>query len=140
MDASTILKKYETVVYYILITLFAIIVTCSLGELIYILYRALFVTTPMLLENNELLGLFGYFLLVLIGAELLATVIAYIDEKVIHVEVVIMIAIIAMARSVVLLDTGSTDPMDLFGIAAIIIALCAGYFFLKKGGLSRQNR
>ena len=135
MDASTILKKYETVVYYILITLFAIIVTCSLGELIYILYRALFVTTPMLLENNELLGLFGYFLLVLIGAELLATVIAYIDEKVIHVEVVIMIAIIAMARSVVLLDTGSTDPMDLFGIAAIIIALCAGYFFLKRGGL-----
>ena len=135
MDTSTILKKYETIVYYILITLFAIIVTCSLGELIYILYQALFINSPLLLENNELLGLFGYFLLVLIGAELLATVIAYIDEKVIHVEVVIMIAIIAMARSVILLDTGSADPMDLFGIAAIIIALCAGYFFLKRGGL-----
>jgi len=134
-----ILKKYETFVYYVLITLFAIIVTCSLGELVYILYQALFVTTPLLLENSELLGIFGYFLLVLIGVELLATVAAYINEKVIHVEVVIMIAIIAIARSVILLDTMNTDPMDMFGIAAIIIALCAGFYLLKKAGLSRQE-
>jgi len=139
MDAGTILKKYETIVYYILITLFAIIVACSLGELIYILYEALFVNSPLLLENSELLGIFGYFLLVLIGVELLATVVAYINEKVIHVEVVIMIAIIAIARSVILLDTVNTEPLDMFGIAAIILALCAGYFFLKKGGLSRQE-
>jgi len=139
MDATTILKKYETIVYYILITLFAIIVACSLGELIYIVYEALFVNSPLLLENSELLGIFGYFLLVLIGVELLATVVAYINEKVIHVEVVIMIAIIAIARSVILLDTVNTDPMDMFGIAAIIIALCAGYFLLRKGGLRQQR-
>ncbi len=139
MDASTILKKYETAVYLILITLFAIIVAFSIGELIYILYVSLFVNSPLLLENNELLGLFGYFLLVLIGVELLATVSAYVNEKVIHVEVVIMIAIIAIVRSVILLDTGSTNPAKMFGIAAIIFALCSGYYFLKKGGLSRQE-
>ncbi|MFZ1896869.1 phosphate-starvation-inducible PsiE family protein [Methanoregula sp.] len=138
MDASTILKKYETAVYMILITLFAIIVAFSIGELVYILYQALFISTPLLLENNELLGIFGYFLLVLIGVELLATVSAYINEKVIHVEVVIMIAIIAIVRSVILLDPVNMEPMNMFGIAAIIFALCSGYYFLKKGGL-RQN-
>ncbi|MGP8084812.1 MAG: phosphate-starvation-inducible PsiE family protein, partial [Methanoregula sp.] len=85
MDASDILKKYERFVYLVLIILFAVIVTCSIGELVYIVYLNLFVQTPLLLENSELLGIFGYFLLVLIGVELLATISAYINEKVIHV-------------------------------------------------------
>ncbi len=90
------------------------------------------------MKITSLLGIFGYFLLVLIGVELLATVSAYINEKVIHVEVVIMIAIIAIVRSVILLDPVNMEPMNMFGIAAIIFALCSGYYFLKKGGL-RQN-
>jgi uncharacterized membrane protein (DUF373 family) len=137
MDANTILKKYETAVYLVLITLFAIIVAFSIGELIYILYTSLFVSTPVLLENNELLGLFGYFLLVLIGVELLATVAAYVNEKVIRVEVVILIAIIAIVRNVILLDPTAMEPLNMLGIAAIIFALCSGYFFLKKGGLGK---
>ena len=140
MDASDILKKYERIVYLVLIILFAIIVTCSIGELVYIVYLNLFVQTPLLLENSELLGIFGYFLLVLIGVEFLATVAAYINEKVIHVEVVIMIAIIATVRGVILLDPTSTDAPSMFGIAAIIFALCSGYYFLKKGGLASQQK
>ncbi|MFZ0004955.1 MAG: phosphate-starvation-inducible PsiE family protein [Methanoregula sp.] len=139
MDANTILKKYETAVYLVLITLFAIIVAFSIGELIYILYNSLFVNSPFLLENNELLGLFGYFLLVLIGVELLATVAAYVNEKVIRVEVVILIAIIAIARNVILLDPTAMEPLNMFGISAIIFALCSGYFFLKKAGLGKQD-
>ena len=140
MDASDLLKKYQRVVYLVLIALFVIIVTCSIGELIYIVYINLFVQTPLLLENSELLGIFGYFLLVLIGVELLATIVAYINEKVVHVEVVILIAIIAIARGVILLDHSNTDAIGMFGIAAIIIALCAGYYFLKKGGLSSEKK
>ncbi|MGA2105008.1 phosphate-starvation-inducible PsiE family protein [Methanoregula sp.] len=138
MDANTILKKYETAVYFVLITLFAIIVAFSIGELIFILYTSLFVNSPLLLENNELLSLFGYFLLVLIGVELLATVAAYVNEKVIRVEVVILIAIIAIVRNVILLDPTAMEPLNMFGIAAIIFALCSGYFFLKKGGLGQR--
>jgi uncharacterized membrane protein (DUF373 family) len=138
MDASDILKKYEKIVYFILIALFAIIVAFSIGELIYIVYLSLFVNTPLLLENHELLGIFGYFLLVLIGVELLATVAAYINEKVIHVEVVIMIAIIAIVRGVILMDHTSEGTLSMFGIAAIIFALCSGYYLLKKGGLTHQ--
>jgi len=140
MDASDLLKKYQRIVYLVLIALFAIIVTCSIGELVYIVYINLFVQTPLFLENSELLGIFGYFLLVLIGVELLATVAAYINEKVIHVEVVILIAIIAISRGVILLDPTNTDAMSMFGIAAIIFALCAGYYFLKKGGLTGQQK
>lgn len=56
MDASTILKKYETAVYMILITLFAIIVAFSIGELVYILYQALFISTPCFLKITSSLA------------------------------------------------------------------------------------
>ncbi len=138
MDLTDILKKYEKIVYLILIVLFAIIVAFSIGELAYILYVALFVNTPFLLQNHELLDIFGYFLLVLIGVELLATISAYINEKVIHVEIVIEIAIIAVARGVILLDAGTANPLNMFGTAAIIFVLCSGYYLLKKGGIGNH--
>jgi uncharacterized membrane protein (DUF373 family) len=139
MDASAILKIYEKIIYFILIILFSIIVAFSVGELAYIVYLNLFVNTPLLLENQELLGIFGYFLLVLIGVELLATVAAYINEKVVHVEIVMLIAIISVVRGVILVDPGKLDGLELIGVAAIIITLCAGYYFLKKGGLGQPS-
>ncbi len=135
MDASAILKNYQRIIYFILILLFAVIVAFSVGELAYIVYLNLFVNTPLLLENQELLGIFGYFLLVLIGVELLSTVAAYVTEKVVHVEVVMLIAIISVVRGVILVDPGKLDGLELIGVATIIITLCAGYYFLKKGGL-----
>ena len=138
MDSNDILKQYEKIVYCILITLFALIVAFSIGELIYIVFIALFVNSPLLIEQGELLGIFGYFLLVLIGVELLSVTAAYINEKVIHVEVVIIIAIIAVARGIILLDSGTANPLNMFGTAAIIFTLCTGYYFLKRGGVRNQ--
>jgi uncharacterized membrane protein (DUF373 family) len=138
INPNEILKRYEKVVYLVLIVLFALIVTFSIGELIYIVFVALFVNSPLLLEQGELLGIFGYFLLVLIGVELLAVTSAYVNEKVIHVEVVMIIAIIAVARGIILLDTGNANPLSMFGTAAILLALCAGYYLLKTGGARNQ--
>jgi uncharacterized membrane protein (DUF373 family) len=139
MDASDLLKNYEKLIYFILIVLFAVVVAFSVGELVYIVYQNLFVNTPLLLENQELLGIFGYFLLVLIGVELLSSVSAYINEKVIHVEVVMLIAIISVVRGVILVDPGKLDGLELIGVAAIIITLCAGYYLLKKVGIGKLS-
>ena len=138
MDANGLLKKYEKIIYLVLIALFALVVAFTVGELAYIVFLALFVDTPLLLEQGELLGIFGYFLLVLIGVELLAVTSAYFNDKVIHVEVVIIIAIIAVARSVILVETGTANALNMLGTAAIIIALCSGYFLLKKAGTAGQ--
>ena len=136
MDLLSLIKSYEKIVYLILIITFAIIVAFSIIELIYIVAWDLVWNTPLLLENHELLTIFGYFLLVLIGVELLATIVAYVNTKVIHVEIVIMVAIIAIVRGVILLDTEKINALNMFGLAAIIFTLCSGYYFLKKGGLS----
>ena len=135
MDFNDLLKKYQRIIYIILIFLFAVIVTFSVIQLIVLVFNTVVIDTPYLLENHELLDLFGYFLLVLIGVELLASVAAYINDKAIHVEIVVVIAIIAIVRGVILLEPGKTDALVMFAIAAIIFALCSGYYFIRKGGI-----
>ena len=137
MEPSEILKKFEKIVYLVLIALFSVIVAFSILELVFLVYNALFVNTPGLLVDNELIPIIGYFLLVLIGVEILATISVYIKENAVQVETVMFVAIIAIVRGLILLEPSSpgVSALNMFGTAAIIFALCSGYYFLKKGGL-----
>jgi uncharacterized membrane protein (DUF373 family) len=135
MDINDLLKLYFKITYIVLIVLFAVIVTLAVCYLAYLVYDAVAVHSPRWLENHELLDLFGYFLLVLIGVELLATLSAYLNEKVIHVEIVVVVAIIAIARGVILWEPVTMQPLIMFGTAAVIFALCSGYYLIKKGGI-----
>jgi uncharacterized membrane protein (DUF373 family) len=94
------------------------------------------VETSGVLESNEIITLLGFFLLVLIGVELLDTIKAYFKENSIHVEIVILLAIIAMSRKIILLDSKGMNGLEfgiqLIGNGVIIICLAAGYYLLKK--------
>jgi uncharacterized membrane protein (DUF373 family) len=84
-----------------------------------------------LLEIDELLEIFGFFLLILIGVELLETIKAYLETNIIHVEVVLEVALIAIARKVIILDLKLYSELTLLGIAALIITLAGAYALLK---------
>jgi uncharacterized membrane protein (DUF373 family) len=91
-----------------------------------------------LLSVEQLLDIFGLFMLVIIGIELLETIMkTYITQDQPHYEVVLSVAIIAIARKVIILDLKEVDSLILIGIASIIIALTGGYFLMKK---SRSNK
>ncbi len=79
-----------------------------------------------------LLEIFGYFLLVLIGVELLETLKAYLRKDVIHVRVVLEVALIAMARKVIIEEPNTVSSMTLLGIAALILALAVAYYFERQ--------
>ena len=79
-----------------------------------------------------LLEIFGYFLLVLIGVELLETLKAYVNEKTIHVRVVLEVALIAMARKVIIEEPNGVPSLTLFGIAALILALGLAFYFERN--------
>ena len=76
-----------------------------------------------LIRVQGLLEIFGYFLLVLIGVELVETLKAYLKKDVIHIRVVLEVALIAMARKVIVEEPNTVPSMTLFGIAALILAL-----------------
>ena len=84
------------------------------------------------MEIGELLEIFGFFLLVLIGVELLETIKAYLLEKVVHVEIVLEVALIAIARKVIILDLEKYDSLTVLGIAGLILAVAAAFFAVKR--------
>lgn len=85
-----------------------------------------------LIPVQGLLEIFGYFLLVLIGIELLETLKAYLRKDVIHVRVVLEVALIAMARKVIIEEPNTVSSLTLLGIAALIVALAIAFFFERQ--------
>lgn len=85
-----------------------------------------------LIPVQGLLEIFGYFLLVLIGVELLEALKAYVKKDVIHVRVVLEVELIAMARKVIIEEPNTVPSLTLFGIAALIFALGIAFFFERQ--------
>jgi uncharacterized membrane protein (DUF373 family) len=77
---------------------------------------------------------FAQFLLILIGIELMKTIMMYLDEHVIHVEVVLTVAIIAIARHAIDINYRDTSPLAVLSTGGLVLALTLGYYFFKKAG------
>ncbi len=128
-----ILNKFERAIVHSLLIMLMLAVLSSTVELAVLLVEQ-FMKPPrlFLLDMSELLPIFSFFLMVLIGVELIEVVKVYLSEDTLHVEVVFLVAMIAVARKVIVLDYEVTSPGMLYGIAAIIVALCGGFCVLKK--------
>jgi len=133
------LNTFEKYVYYVLIILLAFIIFVSVIELALLIAGGLIIDQTYRLDNHEILTIFGFFLLVLIGVELLDTIKAYIKKQEIHVEIIVLLAVIAVARKIILLDPYSDMPlsdMTLWGLGFIVLCLAAAYYLIKKAGVA----
>lgn len=134
-----IVNKFEKVIYASLMILLMAVLIAAVIDLALSLVYSLIDTTPWILQPHEMINILGGFLLVLIGVELLETIKAYFKENTIHVEIVVLLAIIAIARKVILLDPSNTSGIDfgieLMGIGVIVVGLSAGYYLIKKAGI-----
>jgi uncharacterized membrane protein (DUF373 family) len=130
------INRFERLVYLLLIALLIVVLVFALGEMFWYLWISVSDPPVGLLSNRELTDVLGTFLLVLIAVELLDTMKAYLEENVIHVEIVVLLAIIAIARKVILLDPSQTNGVELIGIGIIIIGLAASYYLLRKAGFT----
>jgi len=116
-----------------LLGLMFLVVIAGAIELVFVVFQAMLEPPRyLLLDIGELLRIFGFFLMVLIGMELLATIRMYIEEDTIHVELVMVVALIAVSRKIIVLDYDKTDATTVLGIAALVLALSAGYYLVKR--------
>lgn len=131
-----ILKKFEKLMIQLLMVMMSVVLALTTLDLGWVIVKDL-IEHGLLLSVDQLLEIFGMFMLVLIGIELLETIMkTYLNEDVPHYEVVLSVAIIAIARKVIILDTKETDGFALLGIAGIIIALTLGYWLMKRSRTS----
>ena len=128
-----VLKKYEKYLIQALMALMAIVLVLGTLDLAWFVIKSVIESPYFLFDVKLLLDVFGMFMLVLIGIELLETIMkTYLTQGAPHYETVLSVAIIAIARKVIILDVKKVESLSLIGIAAIILALTVGYFMMKR--------
>ena len=134
------IKSFEKMIILVLVVLMAVVLLLSTIELAWVIIKDTITPPILILDIDELLEIFGLFMLVLIGIELLDTIAkTYMAEAVDHAQIVMAVAIIAIARKVIILDVKDLSGLALVGIAAIILALSIGYYLIKKKGAALKD-
>jgi len=125
------------VVIVLLVLLMIVVLLATIGLLIGIvvaMHEKLLETgfTHMQFTMPLLREVFTGFLMILIGLELMKTIAMYLEEHIVHVEVVLSVAMIAIARHVIDMDLTHVPALNLIGIGVIIFALAIGYYYFKR--------
>ncbi len=135
-----VLKVAETIERYLIIVLLfslLLIVLYTTVVFLILLFGGIMsgIQNSFSMENNILVHLhkvFGGFLSVLIGIELLHTIKMYLKDDVVHVEVVLLVALVGISRHAIDLDLAHMDPMSILAMSALVVSLSLGYYLIKK--------
>ncbi|BFM40203.1 phosphate-starvation-inducible PsiE family protein [Synechocystis sp. LKSZ1] len=125
------LHDLEKFVAKVLAVCLVAVIFVSLFDLIRVLIVELW-QEPIGFFNTTLIQLFGLFLNILIALELLENITAYLRKNVIQVELVLVTAIIAIARKVIIFDSSKYSYLSLIALGVATICLSVSYWLLKQ--------
>jgi uncharacterized membrane protein (DUF373 family) len=132
-----IFHKAEKVIAIALLLLMGVVVASGTIEVAYEIVTSLIDPPGFFLGVSELFEVFGLFLMVLIGLELMTSIHMYLDDHRIHAEMMFLVALTAVTRKIVIMDYSNVvDPMLIFSIGFLVITLASGYYLLKKNRLA----
>ncbi|WP_295389603.1 phosphate-starvation-inducible PsiE family protein [uncultured Thiodictyon sp.] len=123
---------FERTLAGVLLLLIGVVAALAVVELCAIIYHDLTNQEGLLLDLHELFEVFGMFLIVLIAIEFMSSIYMYMKDKSVHVEMMLAIAITALTRKVVVLESSSVDPLYLLGLAALLGILIGGYYLVRR--------
>ena len=124
-----VLQRFIIALLLVIMSLILLLATFDLGLFI---FRNIVQGDIGLFGFNNLGELFSIFLVILIGIELLEAVKAFLQKEVIHVEIVVLVAIIAIARKVIVWEFKDINSMETIGLAAMLLALAVTYALIKR--------
>jgi uncharacterized membrane protein (DUF373 family) len=90
-------------------------------------------TRELLVEPKFLFDVFGLFVAVLVGVELLKILRHLHDAHEVDTALIVQTALIALCNKVITLNLGAASWSTLVSVAALILALAATIFVLRRG-------
>lgn len=126
-------RNFERLVVAVLTIMVAISVVLTLAQSGVALYQVL-VSESHLLDHEAFIKVFGTFMTVLIALEFNHTVLADITSKspLVKVRSVLLVALMALARKVVLVDFKEVPYTSMVGLAVLIVAVALTYWVIQK--------
>lgn len=130
-----LIEYIEKTLIWGVILVMSIILIMAFLDILYVIYEKVLQPPVLIIDTSGLMGLFSLFLVLLIGLELLETVKAYLKDDVVHVEFILLVAIIAIARKAIVWDFNNYNTEELISLAIMILALGVSYFLIKRAGI-----
>jgi len=125
------IDAFHRLMYQILLLFLGIVLVVSIINLGVIVYLYLVDDNGYILESHEIIQIFSYFLLVLIGIEFFESILTYLKDHIIHAEVIVMVALTAVARKIILIDSSVSDT-HLIGLGVLILSLGIAYYLIRR--------
>jgi uncharacterized membrane protein (DUF373 family) len=134
------LKYIERALIYGIIAVISVVLILAFIDIVYEIIQDVFTSPKFIVDASGLMDLFSLLLVLLIGLELLETVKAYLKDDIVHVEFIILVAIIAIARKVIVWDFKKYNYEELLSLAAMIVGLGVTFFLIKKSNIKIRLR
>jgi uncharacterized membrane protein (DUF373 family) len=131
----TAYQKFEHVVVLVLTGLIAIVIVAAMWNLVLkIVLSVVFSSTFDPTDYAVFQAVFGMIFTVIIALEFKRSLLVLAErrESVVQVRTVVLIALLAMVRKLLILDLSATDALQLFALAAAILALGAVYWLVRQ--------
>jgi uncharacterized membrane protein (DUF373 family) len=125
--------KFEHAVIAVLTVLIAVLVVLAMWNLMVKLYTSIFAAGLDVLDYSVFQAVFGMIFTVIIALEFERSllVLAERDRGVVQVRTVILIALLAIVRKLMIMDMATTDAEQLFALAAAVLALGGVYWLVR---------
>ena len=127
-----LLELSEEAVAKVLSLCLIFVILVAVYELIVFLVVEIFFTPPIGFSGATLIEVFGLFLNILIALELLENITAYLKQHVVHVELVVGTALIAIARKIIVLDPDKVKGADAIGLGVAVLAISLSYWIIRR--------
>jgi uncharacterized membrane protein (DUF373 family) len=139
---SSIHNWFEKIIVVIVLLMMMLVVTAAAFDMMVGLWQMFtsYKSVADLVTIAEIDDLFASFLLILIGVELLQTVKMYLHDNVIRVEVVFVVAMIAVVREVIHVDLAHAQAVSVLATGALILALTTGYYLIRRSNRRELSR
>jgi len=115
----------------ILMALLAAVVVGATVDLAITLLREFASAPHGRFDVRQVLATLGLFLAVLIAIEMLHVVRLYLEERHFDAEAVLIVALVAIARKIVVFDIEKGDSVLMFGISAVVLSLAGALCLLR---------
>jgi uncharacterized membrane protein (DUF373 family) len=141
-EPLTLYQKFEQLCVIALTALIAIIAIFALWHLALNVLRAVLDNTFDPTNYAVFQTVFGMIFTVIIALEFKAslTVLSERQLGVVHVRAVLLIALLAVVRKLIILDVEHTDAMHLLSLAAAILALGCVYWLVRDQEMRQRER
>jgi uncharacterized membrane protein (DUF373 family) len=127
-------QRFEGLVALVLTIVIALIILVALFRLTYGVMTGLLLGVLDPLDHGIFQTVFGEILTLLIALEFNHTLqfVVSRQQSIIQTKIVLLIALLAIARKFIVLDLGSVEAAQLLGLAAITLALAIAYWLVRE--------